>query len=106
MKRFAYLLVCCLVSMAVCANVITYTADDVTVFPNPERGFTDELGGETMLSETVCVPFTFARVNERMEPIDSTRMELVAGIVAVKEDTATFALTPQIGWLVRKPYQK
>lgn len=52
MKRFAYLLVLCLVSMAVCANVITYTADDVTVFPNPERGFTDELGGETMLSET------------------------------------------------------
>lgn len=52
MKRSAYLLVLCLVSMAVCANVITYTADDVTVFPNPERGFTDELGGETMLSET------------------------------------------------------
>ncbi|MBP5636211.1 MAG: DUF4419 domain-containing protein [Bacteroidales bacterium] len=58
---------------------------------------------KTMLSETVCVPFTFIRVDERMEPIDSTKMELVAGIVAVKEDPATFALTPHIGWLVRTP---
>lgn len=31
---------------------ITYTADDVTIFRNPERGFTEELGGETMLTNS------------------------------------------------------
>ena len=30
---------------------VTYTADDTTRFRNPERGFTEELGGETMLSD-------------------------------------------------------
>lgn len=33
------------------ASVVNYTADDVTIFPNPERGFTEELGGETMLTD-------------------------------------------------------
>lgn len=31
---------------------VTYTADDVTIFRNPERGFTEELGGETMLTNS------------------------------------------------------
>ena len=30
---------------------VTYTPDEQTIFPNPERGFTDELGGETRLSD-------------------------------------------------------
>ena len=33
------------------AAVVNYTADNTTIFPNPERGFTEELGGETMLSD-------------------------------------------------------
>ena len=31
--------------------MVNYTADDVSIFQNPERGFTDELGGETMLTD-------------------------------------------------------
>ena len=34
------------------ATVVNYTADDVSIFPNPERGFTDELGGETKLTDS------------------------------------------------------
>ena len=33
------------------ASVINYQADDATTFPNPERGFTDQLGGEKALSD-------------------------------------------------------
>ena len=33
------------------AATVTYTADNTSIFPNPERGFTEELGGETMLSD-------------------------------------------------------
>ncbi|MBQ3998415.1 MAG: DUF4832 domain-containing protein [Paludibacteraceae bacterium] len=52
MKRLTFLFAICLLVLSASANVITYTADDQTIFPNPERGFTDELGGETMLSDT------------------------------------------------------
>lgn len=41
-----------LLSMASYAGVVTYTPDDISVFPNPERGFTEELGGETMLTDS------------------------------------------------------
>ena len=34
------------------AAVVNYTADDTSIFPNPERGFTEELGGETKLSDS------------------------------------------------------
>jgi len=34
------------------ATVVNYTADNTTIFRNPERGFTEELGGETMLSDS------------------------------------------------------
>lgn len=34
------------------AGVVNYTPDDNSIFPNPERGFTDELGGELALSNT------------------------------------------------------
>ena len=39
-------------AFASATNHVTYTADDVTIFRNPERGFTEELGGETMLSNS------------------------------------------------------
>ena len=38
--------------MTAYATNVTYTADNTTIFPNPERGFTEELGGETMLSNS------------------------------------------------------
>lgn len=34
------------------AEIIRYTADDTSIFPNPERGFTEEIGGETRLSDS------------------------------------------------------
>lgn len=52
MKRFFTLFSASAFALALCANVITYTADDVSVFPNPERGFTDELGGELALTDS------------------------------------------------------
>ncbi len=38
-------------AMSAQASVITYTPDDLSVFPNPERGFTDQLGGERALTD-------------------------------------------------------
>ena len=43
------LLVCYWTAMA---TSVTYTADNTTIFRNPERGFTEEIGGETMLTRT------------------------------------------------------
>lgn len=31
---------------------VVFTADETSIFPNPERGFTEELGGETKLSDS------------------------------------------------------
>lgn len=39
-------------AMSAQASVITYTPDDLSVFPNPERGFTEELGGELALTDS------------------------------------------------------
>ena len=46
MKRI--LLACMMVSVAVAvsASTVTYTADNTSIFPNPERGFTEELNGK------------------------------------------------------------
>ena len=52
MKRLLTICSAGLFALALCANVITYTPDNVSIFPNPERGFTDELGGETKLSDS------------------------------------------------------
>lgn len=52
MKKYLFLLVLCFVATTMQATVVNYTFDDTSVFPNPERGFTEELGGETMLSNT------------------------------------------------------
>ena len=52
MKRLisiGFVLFTCLAAQA---EVVHYTADDTSIFPNPERGFTEELGGETMLSDS------------------------------------------------------
>ncbi|MBQ9297088.1 MAG: DUF4832 domain-containing protein [Paludibacteraceae bacterium] len=45
-------LLACLWAGALTAGVINYKADDETVFPNPERGFTDQLGGEVALTDS------------------------------------------------------
>lgn len=45
-------LLSCFVSALLSVNVINYLPDDETVFPNPERGFTDQLGGEVDLTDS------------------------------------------------------
>lgn len=47
MTLLAYVL-----SAVLSASIVHYTADDVTIFPNPERGFTDQLGGEVALTDS------------------------------------------------------
>jgi len=45
-------LMLCLTINGMAGNHIDYIADTVSIFPNPERGFTEELGGETKLSDS------------------------------------------------------
>ena len=45
-------LMACLWAGILSAGVINYQADDATIFPNPERGFTDQLGGEVALTDS------------------------------------------------------
>ncbi len=56
---------------------------------------------QTMLPETVVVPFKYQVVNLDGVVLEETMLELVAGIVGVLEDPDDFAMTPKIGWFVR-----
>lgn len=56
---------------------------------------------QTMLPETVVVPFNYRVVTPGGRVLSETPLELVAGIVAVEEDPGTMAMTPKIGWFVR-----
>ena len=56
---------------------------------------------QTMLPETVVVPFKYQVVNLDGVVLEETTLELVAGIVGVLEDPDDFAMTPMIGWFVR-----
>lgn len=53
-----------------------------------------------LMSEMVRVPFRYVKSYPDGHS-EETPMELCAGIIGVKEDTLTYALTPQIGWMVR-----
>ena len=44
--------IACVWAGVLSAGVINYSPDDRTVFPNPERGFTDQLGGEVALTDS------------------------------------------------------
>ena len=52
MNNKSVILIALFVSLSSFAGVITYTPDETTIFRNPERGFTEELGGETRLSDS------------------------------------------------------
>ena len=56
---------------------------------------------QTMLPETVVVPFKYQVVDGAGTVLSETPMELVAGIVGVTEDPKDFNLTPKIGWIAR-----
>lgn len=55
-----------------------------------------------VLPETVCVPLKYEIKGTGGNTIQSCDLELIAGIVGVQEDPETFALTPKIGWFVRR----
>ncbi|MBO6247699.1 MAG: DUF4419 domain-containing protein, partial [Bacteroidales bacterium] len=56
---------------------------------------------QTMLPETVVVPFKYQVVNLDSVVLEETPLELVAGIVGVLEDPDDFTMTPKVGWFVR-----
>ena len=56
---------------------------------------------QTMLPETVVVPFKYQAVNLDGVVLEEKTLELVAGIVGVLEDPEDFMMTPKIGWFVR-----
>ena len=55
MKRTILSLAALALSMAVIGSTVTYTADDATIFPNPERGFITMLDHKLSKSEPHCV---------------------------------------------------
>ena len=55
---------------------------------------------QTMLPETVVVPFKYQVVASDGSVLEETPLELVAGIVGVLQDP-DYTLTPKIGWFVR-----
>ena len=56
---------------------------------------------QTMLPETVVVPFKYQVVISDGVVLEETPLELVAGIVGVTEDPDDFTMTPKVGWFVR-----
>ena len=81
----------------------TYDGWFLKFFPFDNKGRTPSQVKitQTMLAETVAVPFTYLIVNEAGEVQSETPLELIAGIVGVQQDTVTYTLTPKIGWFVR-----
>ncbi|MBO4564471.1 MAG: DUF4419 domain-containing protein [Bacteroidaceae bacterium] len=57
---------------------------------------------KTMKSEQVRVPFKYVIENRIGEVLKTYDMEMIAGFVGVEEDSQTYALTPKIGWVVRR----
>jgi hypothetical protein len=77
-------------------------------FPYDNKGETPQEVDitQTMLPETVVVPFKYQVVTLDGAVIQETAMELVAGIVGVLEDPQDYTLTPKIGWFVRTADQE
>jgi len=72
-------------------------------FPYDNKGKTPKKVDitQTMLPETVVVPFTYQVVDLNGVVLEETPLEIVAGIVGVLEDPDDFTMTPKIGWFVR-----
>lgn len=72
-------------------------------FPYDNKGKTPKKVNisQTMLPETVVVPFKYQVVSLEGVVLEETSLELVAGIVGVLEDPQDYTMTPKIGWFVR-----
>ena len=55
-----------------------------------------------MKSEQVRVPFKYVIEDPQRVVLKTYDMEMIAGFVGVEEDKQTYALTPKIGWVVRR----
>lgn len=75
-------------------------------FPFDSNGRTPEKVTvmQTMLPETVVVPFKYRILTPEGVLLEEIPMELVAGIVGLLQEPETFGLTPKIGWFVRTAY--
>lgn len=71
-------------------------------FPYNRDGRTPEkvLIDETMLPETVSVPFKYRLFDSSGNLIKETPMEMTAGFIGIEEDHETYALTPKIAWFI------
>lgn len=74
------------------------------LFPYNRHGHTPEKVDfdETMLPETVSVPFVYKILDDFGNLITETPMEITAGIIGIEENADTYALTPKIAWFVSK----
>lgn len=72
-------------------------------FPYDNKGRTPNKVNitQSMLPETVVVPFKYQVVTLDGVVLEETPLELVAGIVGVIEDPENYMMTPKIGWFVR-----
>jgi len=55
-----------------------------------------------MKSEQVRVPFKYIIEDQQRKVLKTYDMEMIAGFVGVEEDKQTYALTPKMGWVVRR----
>ena len=55
---------------------------------------------DSMLPETVSVPFIHRIVGSNGQVIKETKMNLTSGLIGVSEDKKTFELTPKFGWYI------
>ena len=72
-------------------------------FPFDKKGRTPSkvTKDHKMLPEQARVPFRYIKMKADGST-EETPMELLAGLIGVKEDSTTFALTPVIGWMAYK----
>lgn len=57
---------------------------------------------ESMLPETVSVPFKLIKSDGLGNVLEEIKMKMTAGMIGVNEDKNTYALTPQFGWFISK----
>ena len=74
----------------------------LTFFPYCQKGRTPGKVSieETLLPETVTVPFIHRIVNNIGEVIQDEPLEMTAGFMGVRENPKTYELTPVMGWVI------
>ena len=86
MKRI--LLACMMVSVAVAvsASTVTYTADNTSIFPNPERGFITMIGGNLSESNPYGVKGQESNLDNHKQKDKIEQMSILKPFSFVLED--------------------